>query len=71
MTIPLIAFALFSPFAPRLSLKFGLEPVIYTALVVLLAGMVLRVFPTAAGFSSGPVLSGSPLPSVTYSCRPW
>lgn len=50
MTIPLIAFALFSPFAPRLSLKFGLEPVIYTALVVLLAGMVLRVFPTAARF---------------------
>ncbi len=58
MTIPLIAFALFSPFAPRLSLKFGLEPVIYAALIVLLAGMVLRVFPHGSWLFVGTGLVG-------------
>ncbi|MGX1262329.1 CP family cyanate transporter-like MFS transporter [Rossellomorea marisflavi] len=58
MTIPLIAFALFSPIAPRLSLKFGLEPVIYIALLVLLAGMVLRVFPHGSWLFVGTGLVG-------------
>ena len=48
-TIPLLAFAILSPFAPRLARRFGMEIVLFFVLVVLSIGLVLRPiggFPT-------------------------
>src|SRR5699024_8982283 len=41
-TLPLLAFALVSPFAPKLSEKFGMERTIFYSLLVLFLGIVLR-----------------------------
>lgn len=41
-TLPLLAFALVSPFAPKLSEKFGMERTIFYSLLVLFTGIVLR-----------------------------
>lgn len=41
-TIPLLAFAIVSPFAPRISKKYGLAPTLFYSLVLLLAGIVMR-----------------------------
>ncbi|CAJ0570539.1 unnamed protein product, partial [Mesorhabditis spiculigera] len=41
-TVPLLAFALMSPFAPRLARRFGMERVVFYALIVLLIGSISR-----------------------------
>lgn len=41
-TLPLLAFGLLSPIAPRLSRRFGLERVLLASLLVLAAGILLR-----------------------------
>ena len=41
-TLPLIAFALLSPFAPKLAGKFGMERTIGISLVLLFAGILIR-----------------------------
>jgi CP family cyanate transporter-like MFS transporter len=41
-TLPLLAFALLSPFAPKLSRRFGMEPVLFAALALLTVGIGLR-----------------------------
>lgn len=41
-TIPLLAFASVSPFAPRISKKYGLAATLFYSLVLLLAGIVMR-----------------------------
>ncbi len=41
-TIPLLAFGLLSPFAPRLSRKFGMELTLFLVLIVLSLGLILR-----------------------------
>lgn len=41
-TIPLLAFAIVSPFAPRLSKRFGLAPTLFYSLLLLMAGILLR-----------------------------
>ena len=41
-TIPLLAFAILSPFAPRLARRFGMEVVLFVVLIVLSIGLVLR-----------------------------
>ncbi|MDV6377619.1 MFS transporter [Sporosarcina sp. GW1-11] len=41
-TIPLLAFAIVSPFAPRLSKRFGLAPTLFYSLLILMAGTLLR-----------------------------
>ncbi|HLR14992.1 MAG TPA: MFS transporter, partial [Bacillota bacterium] len=41
-TLPLIAFALISPFAPKLANKFGLERMIFISMLLLVAGIGLR-----------------------------
>ncbi|MDQ0091119.1 CP family cyanate transporter-like MFS transporter [Paenibacillus anaericanus] len=41
-TIPLIAFALLSPLAPKLARRFGMSPVLFGALVLLIIGIVIR-----------------------------
>src|SRR5699024_5598186 len=41
-TLPLIAFAILSPFAPKISKRIGMERTIALSLVVLLIGIILR-----------------------------
>jgi MFS transporter, CP family, cyanate transporter len=41
-TLPLLAFGLLSPVAPRLALRFGMERVLLVSLMVLTAGILLR-----------------------------
>ncbi len=41
-TLPLLAFGVLSPVAPRLARRFGLEPVLLASLLVLAAGILLR-----------------------------
>ncbi|UFJ40999.1 MFS transporter [Brevibacillus humidisoli] len=41
-TLPLLAFALLSPFAPRIARRFGLETTIWTGMILLTAGIILR-----------------------------
>ncbi|RUT44594.1 MFS transporter [Paenibacillus anaericanus] len=41
-TIPLIAFALLSPLVPKLARRFGMSPVLFGALVLLIIGIVIR-----------------------------
>ncbi len=43
-TLPLIMFALFSPFAAKLGQRFGLEKLFAMALVLMLIGSTLRIF---------------------------
>ena len=41
-TIPLLAFSVLSPFAPRLARRHGMEVVLFVVLVVLSFGLILR-----------------------------
>lgn len=41
-TIPLLAFAILSPFAPKIANKLGMERTIFYSLIVLLLGMIIR-----------------------------
>src|SRR5699024_2739100 len=41
-TVPLLAFAIVSPFAPKLAHKFGLERTIFVSMIILFIGTVLR-----------------------------
>src|SRR5699024_11377899 len=41
-TLPLIAFAILSPYAPKISKRIGMERTIALSLVVLLIGIILR-----------------------------
>ncbi|MCY0898048.1 MAG: MFS transporter [Firmicutes bacterium] len=45
--VPLIAFGLFSPLAPMLARRMGLERVLYTGLILLLIGTLIRSLPSA------------------------
>lgn len=55
--LPVLCFALFSPLAPPLARRFGVDEVLIGALVVLLGGIALRaLWPTEAGLLLGTVL---------------
>ncbi len=41
-TLPLLAFALISPFAPKMAHKFGMERTIFISMIILLVGILLR-----------------------------
>src|SRR5699024_10960202 len=41
-TVPLLAFAIVSPFAPKLAHRFGVERTIFVSMIILLIGTVLR-----------------------------
>ena len=41
-TIPLLAFAIVSPFTPRIAKRFGMSRTLFYAMVILLAGIVMR-----------------------------
>ncbi|OES46361.1 CynX/NimT family MFS transporter [Domibacillus iocasae] len=57
-TIPLLAFAVLSPFASKLARKFGMEVVLFGGLLVLTAGLLLRPAGSVVGLFSGTVLIG-------------
>lgn len=58
-TIPLIAFALISPIAPKLANRWTIEKTIFGALIVLIIGMVLRAVPKLSMLFLGTTLIGS------------
>jgi len=41
-TLPLLAFAIISPFAPKIANRFGMEKIIFFSMIVLLLGMIIR-----------------------------
>lgn len=58
-TIPLLAFAILSPFAPRLARRFGMEVVLFVVLIVLSIGLVLRPTGGISMLYIGTLLIGS------------
>ena len=57
-TLPLLAFAAFSPVVPRVSARLGLERSLLLAVLVLAAGTVLRSVPSAAALFAGTLALG-------------
>ena len=57
-TIPLIAFAVLSPLAPKLGNRYGNEAAVFGGLVVLFAGMIVRSFGSTVGLFLGTVMIG-------------
>lgn len=58
-SLPLLAFAALSPFAPALGRRFGLERVLFGALLLLAGGMVLRSAAMSVALFSGTVALGA------------
>ena len=58
-TIPLLAFAILSPFAPRLARRFGMEMVLFVVLIVLSMGLVLRPVGGPSSLYIGTILMGA------------
>ncbi|RNI21725.1 MFS transporter [Flexivirga caeni] len=57
-TLPVLFFGLSAPVAPRLAHRFGIERTIFGSLVVLVAGIALRLIPSAAALFLGSALIG-------------
>lgn len=57
-TLPLFAFAGFSPFAPRLARKFGAKLVLFWSLIFLMFGIILRSLFGGFGLFLGTVIIG-------------
>ncbi|MEK3889072.1 CynX/NimT family MFS transporter [Bacillus sp. FSL K6-3431] len=57
-TIPLLAFALISPFAPKLARRFGLERTLFASLCLLTLGIVIRSIGTTPYLLIGTFLLG-------------
>ncbi|MFJ7933375.1 CynX/NimT family MFS transporter [Sporosarcina sp. NPDC096371] len=57
-TIPLLAFAIISPFAPKLARRFGLEITLFCSLILLTAGIVIRSLGTTPTLLIGTFLLG-------------
>src|SRR5699024_8996696 len=55
-TLPLIAFAILSPFAPKISKRIGMERTIALSLVVLLIGNIVRLIRCISIFFIGTAL---------------
>jgi MFS transporter, CP family, cyanate transporter len=57
-TLPLLAFALFSPFVPKLSQRFGVEFILFISIIFLTLGIVLRSFSGIANLYIGTSVLG-------------
>ncbi len=57
-TVPLLAFAVLSPFASKMARKFGMEVVLFGALLVLTAGLALRPIGDVTTLFTGTLLIG-------------
>lgn len=53
-TLPLLAFAILSPFAPKIARKISMEKTVFLALVILAVGLVLR-----SSFGTGALFTGT------------
>src|ERR671921_107074 len=60
-TLPLLAFGLLSPVAPRVARRFGMERVLLAGLLVLVAGILLRWADAVAALFLGTVVLGAAL----------
>ena len=58
-TLPLLAFGLLSPIAPRVARRFGMERVLLVSLLVLTAGILLRWAGTVAALFLGTIILGA------------
>ena len=58
-TLPLLAFALLSPVAPRVARRFGMERVLLASLLVLVAGILLRWAEAVAALFLGTAILGA------------
>lgn len=56
--LPVLFFGISAPVAPRLAHRYGIERTIFGALIVLLAGILLRLAPSPAALFGGSVLLG-------------
>ncbi|AWB46202.1 MFS transporter [Paenibacillus sp. CAA11] len=57
-TLPLLAFAFFSPLAPRLARRLGMELTMFFGLILLVAGILLRYLPAVWCLFAGTALLG-------------
>ncbi len=57
-TIPLLAFALISPFAPKIARRFGMELTLFVSLILLTAGILIRSLGTTPNLLIGTFLIG-------------
>lgn len=57
--IPLLAFAFLSPYASKAARKFGMEAVLFTALLVLAAGLIIRLSGSTGALFAGTILVGA------------
>ncbi len=57
-TIPLLAFAIISPFAPKLARRFGMELTLFGSLILLTAGIIIRSLGTTPTLLIGTFLLG-------------
>ncbi|HEY2223359.1 MFS transporter [Actinomycetospora sp.] len=57
-TLPVLCFGLLAPFAGRLARRIGLETALLAALLVLTAGILVRLVPSLAALLAGSLLAG-------------
>jgi len=57
-TVPLLAFALLSPFAPKLARRYGMESVLFLSLILLTIGIILRPLSGVGMLFSGTIFLG-------------
>lgn len=58
-TLPVLFFGIVAPLAPRMAARFGIERTIFGALLVLLAGVLLRLVPDVTALFVGSAVIGS------------
>ena len=58
-TLPVLCFGAFAPLAPRIARRVGLESAVAASLLVLAAGIALRLFPPVALLYAGSLLVGA------------
>ncbi|HEY4550854.1 MAG TPA: MFS transporter [Bacillus sp. (in: firmicutes)] len=57
-TLPLLAFAFFSPFVPKLGKRFGVERILFISIIFLTLGIILRSFSGIANLYIGTAVLG-------------
>ncbi|MEW4426487.1 MFS transporter [Paenibacillus pabuli] len=57
-SLPLLAFAAISPFAPQLAKRFGLEAALLTAIIIVTCGIALRFLPSVPALFAGTAILG-------------
>ncbi|QFR97535.1 MFS transporter [Streptomyces tsukubensis] len=58
-TLPLLCFGLLSPLAPRMGRRFGMEPALLGAMVLVCGGTALRLLPSMVALLGGTVIVGA------------